>query len=859
MSLGGSISPFIGNLSFLQVLDLTENEFIGELPQEIGQLSRLKTFSISLNNISGTIPPQLYNISSIRVFIVTGNKLHGSLPSYIGNTLLNLRRLLIGGNRFHGLLPKSVSNLSRLAILDVSENQFTGPVPTNLGSLQDLAYLNIGLNSLGTGEVDDLGFIDSLSNCSHLEVLSFSYNKLSGKLPDSIANLSTKLTNLYMGKNNIFGEIPRGIDNLISLNRLSMAFNRLTGSIPDSIGKLTNLLEVILGDNQLSGHIPSDICNNTQLEELYLENNRLDGTIPQSLGSCGNLKVVVLSMNQLVGTIPKQLIGLSSLSVQLNLSWNQLTGNLPSEVGNLERIFLLDLSNNQLSGEIPSSLKNCLGLRVLFLNGNSFEGIIPPSLKSLKGIQGLDISSNNLSGRVPEYLESFASLGALNISFNDFEGELPKQGIFKNLYASEVRGNKKLCGGIPGLHLPSCPKPPGSKKQSKRFPLKRLLLIIFGTVICVIFLGSFLIWFWRRKTTAKGSSSSLEDPVNNKFQKVSYKELLKATDGFSAENLVGVGSYGSVYKGLLVLNQETTVVAVKVLDLQRRGASKSFIAECDAMRSIRHRNLVKMLTSCSSIDFKGNAFKALVSEFMPNGSLENWLHPEENHEQSSRRSLSFMERLNVAIDVACALDYLHQHCRTPIVHCDLKPSNVLLDDDMNAHVGDFGLAKFLGGVIINVEAEHHTNSTSVGIRGSIGYAAPEYGMGSEVSTNGDVYSYGIMVLEMFTGKRPTDDMFADGLSLYTFAKRALRPDRVMHIDPRMPLSHVHDEDNDETNNTEIPSNGESEAKLCEALTGIINLSIMCSVESPSERMEMAQVVKELQSIKTIYLSSVGSQ
>ncbi|XP_026390617.1 probable LRR receptor-like serine/threonine-protein kinase At3g47570 [Papaver somniferum] len=221
------------------------------------------------------------------------------------------------------------------------------------------------------------------------------------------------------------------------------------------------------------------------------------------------------------------------------------------------------------------------------------------------------------------------------------------------------------------------------------------------------------------------------------FQKVSYKELLKATDGFSAENLVGVGSYGSVYKGSLILKQETTTtVAVKVLDLKRRGASKSFMAECEAIRCIRHRNLVKILTSCSTTDYKGNEFKDLVSEFMPNGNLENWLHPTANDEQlqrSARRSLSFMERLNVAIDVASALGYLHHHCGTPIVHCDLKPSNVLLDNDLNGHVGDFGLAKFLGEVVINFNSEQQNNSTSVGIRGSISYAAPEYGMGREVS------------------------------------------------------------------------------------------------------------------------------
>ncbi|XP_026442005.1 probable LRR receptor-like serine/threonine-protein kinase At3g47570 [Papaver somniferum] len=339
------------------------------------------------------------------------------------------------------------------------------------------------------------------------------------------------------------------------------------------------------------------------------------------------------------------------------------------------------------------------------------------------------------------------------------------------------------------------------------------------------------------------------------FQKVSYNELLEATNRFSAENLIGVGSYGSVYKGLLSLSHEvTTVVAVKVLDLQRRGSSKSFMAECEAMRCIRHRNLVKMLTSCSSIDYKGDEFKALVSEFMPNGSLEDWLHPTANDGQSSWRPLNFMERLNVAIDVASALDYLHHHCQTPIVHCDLKPGNVLLDSDMNSRVGDFGLAKFLGGVIINIESKHHTASSSVGIRGSVGYAAPEYGMGRDISTHGDVYSYGIMLVEIFTGKRPTDDIFTDGLSLHTFAKTALLQDHVMEIvDPTLPL-HIRPEDD---NNIRALVNVENETKLCEALARIFNLGVMCSVESPNERMEMEQVMKELQSIRKAYLSRLG--
>ncbi|KAI3890175.1 hypothetical protein MKX03_003824 [Papaver bracteatum] len=426
--------------------------------------------------------------------------------------------------------------------------------------------------------------------------------------------------------------------------------------------------------------------------------------------------------------------------------------------------------------------------------------------------------------------------------------------------AFSCHGNDKLCGGIPLLKLPSC-----SGVISKKL---RRLLILSGVVICVIILGFFIKFLWRRKAKIKPSSesppfsdliqelsykpSSSECPFSDMFHIVSYDDLLRATNGFSAKNLVGVGGYGSVYIGILTLSQEiTAVVAVKVLDFQRRGALKSFKAECEALKCIRHRNIMKILTSCSSVDSKGNEFKALVYEYMPNGSLENWLHPTENngrHQRSTNRPLKYIERLNIAVDVASALDYLHRQCQTPIAHCDLKPSNVLLDEDMNGHIGDFGSAKLLHGVIVNVESGSQC-STSL-IRGSIGYVAPEYGMGRAVSTNGDFYSFGIMLLELFTGRRPTSEMFKDGLSLHSFAKTALSTCGVMEIVDAslIPISRR------DATYEEVIINGTKKAKLCEALTVIFELGVACSTESPKERMEMVMVVKELHSIKNMYVS-----
>ena len=201
------------------------------------------------------------------------------------------------------------------------------------------------------------------------------------------------------------------------------------------------------------------------------------------------------------------------------------------------------------------------------------------------------------------------------------------------------------------------------------------------------------------------------------FECFIQRTFYQATSRFSPSNLIGYGSFGTVYKG--ALGQEERLVAIKVLNLQHKRASKSFMAECNALRNIRHRNLVKILTCCSSMDYSGNQFKALVFEFMTNGGLDIWLHPKRDNENQSS-NLSLLQRLNIAVDVAYAIDYLHNHSAQPIIHCDLKPSNILLDNDMVAHVSDFGLARLLP----TTDDSSQQQSSTIGIKGSIGYAAP---------------------------------------------------------------------------------------------------------------------------------------
>ncbi|KAJ0771372.1 putative protein kinase RLK-Pelle-LRR-XII-1 family [Helianthus annuus] len=836
--LEGGIPPSIANLTLLETLSLGECELGGRIPDIFHRLTNLRRLALPGNNLVGILPPSFYNLSSLEQVFLDNNQLTGRLPANLGSIMPNLAVLSLPDNRFTGPLPPSILSSQQLQVLDVARNNFSGKLAIASRNFCNFVILSLSSNSFGSGEDDEMKFIDDLSICRILGVLDLGSNQLEGSLPESLGNLSTTLYSLSVASNQFSGGIPSSVGNLSNLTLLDLSSNQFTGTLPEIIGNLKKLRRLNLRNNSFSGNIPGSLGNLSLMIDLSLTSNEFNGTIPSSFRNCKELLSLNLDRNHLTGEIPRQLFELSSLSISLNLGNNRLSGQVPVEVGNLKNLNEIILANNRLSGDIPSSIGSCSSLQKLNISNNFFSGSFPASLGSLRALENLDASHNNFTGEIPAYFEVMP-LRNLNMSFNDLEGEVSRKGVFANASSVSLLGNSGLCGGEPELQLPKC----RSNKKKNKLSLAVILVIAFGSALLFVAMVLLFLCCPRKKEVEDDPE---ETTSGEPLIQVSYETLYKTTDGFSTKHLIGEGSFSSVYKGYLdtdVVNVNN--VAIKVLNLHRRGGSKSFISECEALRNTRHRNLTKVITCCSGIDFQGREFKAIVYEFMPNGSLDKWLH----NPQSELHQLSLIQRVCIALDVAYALNYLHHHAGKTIVHCDLKPSNILLDEDMVAHVGDFGLSK-----ILHSEYQQRYNSSSAGVRGTIGYAAPEYGVGSKVSRNADMYSYGIMLLEMMTCKKPTDVMFGEELSLHNYAKKAMGDGALEIVDP------VLLKDEKKTSNKE-EATGYTNHERCLRL--LLEIGVSCSMESPQYRMDTASVIQELQLIKdailgtsTVFLSSV---
>ncbi|KAM3393885.1 hypothetical protein P3S68_002886 [Capsicum galapagoense] len=482
-----------------------------------------------------------------------------------------------------------------------------------------------------------------------------------------------------------------------------------------------------------------------------------------------------------------------------------MVGSLPPEIGNLKAVTKMDLSMNHFSNEIPREIGGLQNLAYLSLRHNKLQGAIPDSMSNMVGLEFLDLSHNNLSGIIPMSLEKPQYLKYFNVSHNQLYGEIPSRGPFKNLSSQFFIYNEALCGSS-RFSVPPCPT--SSKLRSNR---KKLLVLILLLATAVVFVPMTFVFLWIRYRRGKSAPQQANSLSTEASERISYYELLRATNALSESNLIGSGGFSSVYKGVL---RSGTVIAVKVFNLQLDAAFKSFDTECEVLRSLRHRNIVKVITSCSNHDFK-----ALVLDYMPNGNLEKYLY-------SHNYFLDIKQRLSIMIDVACALEYLHHGCSLPVIHCDVKPSNVLLDEDMVAHLRDFGISKLLG----EDQGDLYTKTLA-----TLGYIAPEYGLDGLVSAKCDIYSYGVMLLETFTRRKPNE--FEGDLSLKQWVSFSL-PDAVMDVvDANL-----------------VTQMGSRLQMKLDVVASIMIVALDCCAENPARRTNMSDVVGMLRKINVQLLA-----
>ncbi|XP_058094898.1 MDIS1-interacting receptor like kinase 2-like [Magnolia sinica] len=750
----GKIYPhFFANWTRLISLQLYTNKLTGEVPSRISLLKNLRNLDLSKNQIVGSIPPEIGMLKDLLTLRLHRNYLTGAIPSYLGN-LSSLTTLRLNDNRLTGPIPPSLGNLRSLTKLSLPKNQLTGPIPPTFGNLSNLTSLTVRSNQL-SGSVPP-----EISNLTRLEKLTLVGNNFSGHLPEvcqgkslrrfaakgnhftgpipeSLRNCST-LIRVRLQHNQLTGNIYQVFGVYPSLEFIDLSYNRFHGELSPNWGECRNLTLLKISNNNITGTIPLQIGQLSRLQELDLSSNNLEGKVPSTLGRLCMLYKLSLNNNQLSSRVPGEIGKLSNLEV-LELSKNKLSGPIPQQLGDCSKLSYLSMSENYLNGSIPFQIGNLVGLRyTLDLSHNFLSGEIPGQLGKLHMLEKLNLSHNLLSGSVPSSFKEMISLYSINFSYNELEGPLPDSKAFRLAPLEAFVENKGLCGEVKGM-LPcnsSSINPVGAKKDKKAVffivtpTVAALFLLFVIAIICFIFL----------RKTRNLEKGDIEVNNGNLFSiwnfdgKTVYEDIIRATKDFDNKYCIGVGGYGTVYKANL---QTTQVVAIKKLHPLDGGEGvdqRSFRNEIQALTEIRHRNIVKLYGFCSHAQCS-----FLVYKYMERGSLACILSSEEGAVE-----LDWVKRMNIIKGIAHALSYMHHDRTPPIVHRDLTSNNILLDLEFEACVSDFGTAR-----LIKPDSSNWSE-----LAGTCGYVAPELAYTMRVTEKCDVYSFGVISLELIMGRHP---------------------------------------------------------------------------------------------------------
>ncbi|KAG6662161.1 receptor-like protein kinase 5 [Carya illinoinensis] len=807
------------NCSKLEGLDLSQNYFAGAIPDDIHCMAQLHNLNLGGNNFSGNIPSSIGQLAELRTLELYACQFIGSLPPEIGN-LSNLEELGLAWNsKMMPRLPSNFTKLKKLKVLWMVHMNLVGEIPDKIGEMTSLEKLDLSKNYL-TGKIPSSlfmpknlrivylyknnlsGEIPQVVEALNLNIIDLSENNLTGTVPNDFGKLK-KLSSLSLFCNQLFGKIPDSIGRLPGLIVLKLFSNNFSGALPPDFGRYSMLQEFQVATNMLTGQLPEHLCDNGRLLGVVAFKNNLDGELPKSLGNCSSLLIVSVFSNRLSGSIPSGLwtsqnmgtlmlsdnsfIGelpeilsrnLSRLEISNNMfsgkipkgpsSWrnlvvlkasnNLLNGTIPQELTILPNLITLLLDRNQLSGSLPSDIISWKALNFLNVSRNAICGQIPGKLGSLPSLLELDLSENQLSSQIPPQL-GFLKLTSLNLSSNHLSGSIPIE--FENdAYAKSFLNNPHLCANRPSLNINNC----NSKLQNPSKTSHQLMAWIISLVMAVVLGLLISLFIIRAYGKRKHGSDSTWNVIQ--FQNLNFTES-DILSGLTEKNVIGCGGSGKVY--CVSFNNSLDRVAVKKIWNNKKleeKLEKEFLAEVKILSSIRHSNIVKLLCCISS-----DNTKLLVYKYLKNGSLDQWLHGKSKASTVSGSVhhiyLDWPKRLHIAVGAAQGLAYMHHDCSPPIVHRDVKSSNILLDLEFNAQIADFGLAKML-----MKEGESTTMSS---VAGSFGYIAPEYARTKRVNEKIDVYSFGVILLELTTGRKANEG--DEHTSLAEWAWRYVQEDK----------------------------------------------------------------------------------